>query len=98
MLELSGEHLKDLKCVLKKHVPKCTIRLFGSRVNGNAKPYSDLDIAIISNDKLDLQILGDLKEELEESNIPFRIDIIDWHRISKSFQEIINKKYTELDI
>ncbi len=30
-----------------------------------------------------------LKAELEESNLPIKVDIVDWSSISKSFQQII---------
>ncbi len=33
-----------------------------------------------------------LREAFSESNLPFRVDIIDWAEISESFRKIIQEK------
>ncbi len=32
-------------------------------------------------------------EEIEESNLKYRVDLLDWYSISKEFQEIIEEGY-----
>ena len=37
-----------------------------------------------------------LKEAFEESDLPFRVDVLDWHAISDRFHKVIEKKYEVL--
>jgi predicted nucleotidyltransferase len=70
--------LEDLKRFLRKFFRNEAVEvyLFGSRARGNASEFSDVDIAVFSekdiSDKLAL-----LMEILEESNLPFKIDLVD---------------------
>lgn len=93
MIDISKKHLNIVKEILSNHVPDCEVRVFGSRIEGNAKPYSDLDLVIIGKAKLDRKIMIGLKEAFQESALPFRVDILDWHRISDNFKKIIEKRY-----
>ena len=62
---------------------------FGSRVTGGARQYSDLDLAVIGDEPLGLIPLGLLREAVEESDLPIRVDVIDWHDTSDSFKNAI---------
>lgn len=68
---------------------------YGSRTNGSAHEGSDLDLVIRGEnlDKIDFDILLDLKEKIQESNIPILVELLDWARIPASFHENIKKKY-----
>ncbi len=72
----------------------CKILAYGSRVNGDAYDMSDLDLVLISQkkDKIDINTLVKFKEKLQKSNIPIIVQVMDWYRIPKSFQENILKK------
>ncbi len=93
MIDLCPKDLKTVKKILMQHVPSCEVRAFGSRINGKAKPYSDLDIVVISRDKLPISQYYRLKEVFEESDLSFRVDVLDWHRISQEFRKIIDKNF-----
>ncbi len=54
--------------------------LYGSRAKGNYRPGSDIDLTLIG-DRLDLNILGQLTSRLEESPIPYQVDLSLWNRI-----------------
>ena len=96
MLNIDEKYLKIIKDILKKYVPENEVRVFGSRLTDKAKSYSDIDIAIVGKSKIDRQTMIRLKEEFENSDIPFRVDVLDWHRISDSFKKIIEKEYVIL--
>ncbi|HBW22052.1 MAG: hypothetical protein A2X28_09530 [Elusimicrobia bacterium GWA2_56_46] len=96
MIKATPEQLKIISAILAVHVPGVEARVFGSRITGTPKDYSDLDLALVGAAKLDTAVIGNLREAFEESDIPFRVDIIDWHSISKEFQKIILKKYEVL--
>ena len=93
MIDVTPEQLKTIQKILNQHVPDCEVRAFGSRVTGTAKDYSDLDLAIVGKTKLPDKILYALKDDFEESDIPFRVDVLDWNAISKEFQKVVEKKY-----
>ena len=53
--------------------------LFGSRARKNASRFSDIDIGLVSNVDISREITL-LKETIEESNIPYKVDIVDLSR------------------
>ncbi|MEA3307659.1 MAG: nucleotidyltransferase domain-containing protein [Elusimicrobiota bacterium] len=96
MIDAKNEHIEIIKSILQKHIPQCEIRVFGSRVTLTAKSYSDLDLAVMGKEKLPNEILYALKESFEESDLPFRVDVLDWNNISENFKKIIESKYEVL--
>ena len=93
MIKLSEKELRIVKDILKNYASDYEVLVFGSRVAGNTHEYSDLDIAFKGTDKIDLLVLAAIKEEFQNSDIPFRVDVIDFNRISSEFQSIILKNY-----
>lgn len=57
--------------------------LYGSRAKGNHRPGSDIDLTLIG-DRLDLNILGELSARLDESPIPYQVDLSLWSRIDNA--------------
>jgi predicted nucleotidyltransferase len=93
MIDLKPAHLAEVKCILREHAPGCEVRVFGSRLNGTAGKNSDLDLVLVSSESLDWHMLENIKDTFAESDLPFMVDVLDWHSISKPFQEIMKKKY-----
>lgn len=75
--------------ILQKHVPEYEIWAFGSRAKWKSKPYSDLDLAIITDQPLPLSVQAALADDFTESDLPWKVDIIDWSTTSASFRKII---------
>ena len=96
MIDLNPNHLATVQRILAEHVPECEVRAFGSRATWTAKDYSDLDMAIIGEGPLEWRTLGRLKEAFEESSLPMRVDVLDWHSISESFRKVIEQDYAVL--
>ena len=92
-IDLNPNHLGTVKAILAEHVPECEVWAFGSRATWTAKDYSDLDLAIVGKGPLDRRTLGRLKEAFEESRLPMRVDVLDWHAISQGFREVIERGY-----
>ena len=90
-IDLNPNHLATVKAILAEHVPECEIRAFGSRVTWTAKDYSDLDLAVVGEGPVDWRTLGRLKEAFEESDLPMQVDVLDWHAISESFRNVIER-------
>lgn len=93
MIDLQSHHLEIVKSILAEHMPKTEIRAFGSRVTGSARGYSDLDLVVVSQEKITRKSLYRLEEAFEDSDLPFRVDVLDWHRISESFRKVIEQAY-----
>lgn len=60
--------------------------LFGSRAKGNARSRSDIDIALLSDQPLPL-LISQLKEKIEESTIPYQVDVVDLSTVSPTFRK-----------
>lgn len=89
MLDLDLEHLAEVRRILAAHVPAREVWAFGSRVTGKAKPFSDLDLAVMGDEPLDFRLLGALKDAFAESNLPFRVDVVEWATTGENFRAII---------
>ena len=89
MIDLSPVHLVIVERILAEHVPECEVRAFGSRATWNAKDYSDLDLAVVGEGPLPSRLLARLKEAFEESHLPMRVDVVDWHFIADGFRDVI---------
>jgi predicted nucleotidyltransferase len=96
MLNLTKEQRSTIVQILLTHVPECEVRVFGSRLTGKSKSYSDLDLAVVGKEKIPRQKMIKLKEALQNSKLPFRVDLLDWHRISDNFKKIIQNNYQVL--
>ena len=93
MIDLNPKHLKTIQAILAEYIPTYEVRVFGSRVKWTAKDYSDLDLAVVGNDPLSLRQRGQLADAFEESNLPIRVDILDWQSISERFRQVILERY-----
>ncbi|MFA5553221.1 MAG: nucleotidyltransferase domain-containing protein [Phycisphaerae bacterium] len=93
MLELEEKYLNEIKQILSEHMPDCEVRVFGSRIEGKAQKFSDLDLALAATEKIARQRIERLKDAFAASNLPMTVDVIDYNSISKEFQQIIDKQY-----
>lgn len=93
MIDLSAPYLEIVKHILTEHVPQYTVWVFGSRVGGVVKAHSDLDLAVLSDRPLDLNCLGNLRDAFENSDLPIRVDIVDWSTITNEFRDVIKSRY-----
>jgi len=93
MLNLKPKYLKIVMNIITKYIPEKEVWAFGSRINGKAKKFSDLDLVIVSNIPLNREVLINLKQAFEESDLPIKVDIIEFYKASAEFQEIIKANY-----
>jgi predicted nucleotidyltransferase len=93
MIDIDEKYLAEIRRILSEQVPDCEVRAFGSRVEGKAKIFSDLDLVLIGTDKQDWRKIEQLKDALAASNLPMTVDVSDYNAISEEFRQIINKQY-----
>ena len=75
--------------ILKDIVPHRTVWAFGSRARFAAKPYSDLDLAVVGVTPLSLEESARLHEAFTQSDLPYKVDLVDWASTSPEFQALI---------
>lgn len=93
MIDLAAAHLETVKQILAHHVPEYDVWLFGSRATGKAKQHSDLDLVLVTRKPLPTLQMANLRTAFEESDLPIRVDLVDWSLISPEFREVIQKQY-----
>lgn len=93
MIDLDAESLATVKRILAEHVPGCEVRAFGSRVEGSARKFSDLDLALVTHERLDRRQVEALKDAFAESDLPFQVDVLDWHAVSATFKKVIDRRF-----
>lgn len=92
-LDLSQEQLNIVKQILQQYVPHLSVWAFGSRAKQKSKPYSDLDLAIITDTPLSFAEHADLVDAFCQSDLPWKVDIVDWAITSDEFRQIILEHY-----
>ncbi len=63
------------------------IVLFGSRARGGYAKTSDIDVGILPKGKINKKKLILLREKVENSNIPYKVDVVDLSQTSREFRE-----------
>lgn len=86
-IQLEPKHLKIIKEIIKIH--EVEVYVFGSRAKNTARPLSDLDLCLKKD--YDKSTVRKLQDAFEESNLPFKVDVVVWSEISESFQKHIEK-------
>jgi type I restriction enzyme S subunit len=91
LIDIRPDHWVIVRDILRKHVPQYDVWAFGSRAKWGAKEYSDLDLAVITDKPLGLSVSAALSDDFAESDLPFKVDVVDWATTSESFRKIIER-------
>jgi predicted nucleotidyltransferase len=68
------------------------VYLFGSSVTGRIRRSSDIDIAIDPLRALPPALLAELRERLEESEVPYDVDIVDLSAASPEIRASVERE------
>ena len=92
---VTAEQLTTIRAILQgiPASPPIQFFLFGSRVEGGFRANSDLDILISSSQPLDLSTLSLLREQFEESPLPFKVDLLEECRLSESIRKSLQNLF-----
>lgn len=86
---ISSEHLEQILLEIKSHLgntSKPEVYIYGSRVKGNHRQYSDIDI-LLKADKYDEDELG--KIDFTELDIPYKVDFVLDRELYEAYKEEI---------
>jgi uncharacterized protein len=83
-----NKYIEQLKQIILEELAGEDIRvfLFGSRARGTHRSGSDVDIGLIPAKTMDSVGIAVLRARIEESNIPYKVDIVNFHDVSDDFR------------
>jgi predicted nucleotidyltransferase len=80
---------KELSAILESYAPGNRVWAFGSRATGRrVRRFSDLDI-VIGGEELPFDQIAKLREALDESRLPFKVDIVQISMLTPEFRSRI---------
>lgn len=82
--------------ICKQELPFNEVWVFGSRAGINYKPHSDLDLAIIDPPSVSEEARSRLECAFEESDLPFRVDLVVWSELPEALQKQILSVHSKL--
>ncbi len=97
MIDISEKDRRIILDVLTRLVPGVRAKAFGSRVHGRAKPWSDLDLALISDAPIPPETMMRIRLELSDSDLPWRVDVLDWGEVDDSFRAVVAGDLTSIN-
>ena len=84
---MTTQTLSDLRSILEEYLPESEVFLVGSRARGTSKRYADIDLLLTRPPRLSKEHRALIKSAFEESNIPYRVDLIEADDLTESFRE-----------
>ena len=89
-IDLPADHRRLVLDILRANLSASTKAwVFGSRAIDRARRYSDLDLAIDAGRRFTLDEIARLTEAFSDSDLPYRVDVGDWHDIGDRLRETI---------
>ena len=94
MFQLEKKHWQIIQQILFKYPYK--FYAYGSRVKGKAWKLSDLDLCYY--DDIPNRVIYEIREEFEQSNLPFMVELVNWKNMRPAFQKAIQKDLVLISI
>lgn len=81
------------------HSHEVELSVFGSRARGTHHPFSDIDILYKedSNNPLPADILSQIKENLENSNLSIKVDLVSESNLANSYRESVQMDLKKIE-
>ncbi len=94
-IDITAEQRKTVLALIKRHLPNTTAWVYGSRAKWTSRPQSDLDMVVFATSEQNGQV-ADLREALEESDLPFQVDLFVWDSVPEQFRKRIEREHVVL--
>lgn len=89
-IDLTGAQRRAVLRLIQTHLPDTEVWAYGSRVKRSSKRSSDLDLVAFAGSRQRRQV-ANLREAFDESDLPFRVDVLVWDEVPKSFRDEIGR-------
>lgn len=85
--------LVAIQKIIRRSLPDKNFRifLFGSRAGGFARHFSDFDIGIAGQTRVPTKQLNQIQSDLEDSDIPYKVEVVDFIDAEDSFKNLALK-------
>ncbi|WP_301082295.1 nucleotidyltransferase domain-containing protein [Thomasclavelia cocleata] len=80
-----------IKSILAPYREAYKFYFYGSRVKGTHSKVSDLDILIKGATEMPLELVEDLKQQFDDSSLPYIVNFSDYHKMDENFYKLIKK-------
>jgi predicted nucleotidyltransferase len=77
--------------IISALIPNAKIYLFGSRARGTHSKWSDIDLALDTGKPLTNTNIDEVKSVLAATNIPYKVDVLDFQTVSTEMQVSIKR-------
>jgi len=94
-IDISPCDKEILISLLESYLPQTPVWAHGSRVTGGAKPWSELDLVVFNGKKQKYE-LSLLREAFEESNLSFRVELLERESLPENFKSNITASHVEI--
>jgi predicted nucleotidyltransferase len=92
MIDVEARHRDLLLSLIARHLPGTAVWAFGSRITGTSRPSSDLDLVVFSPPEASGDV-DSLREAFDESDLPFRVDLLEWESLPENFRRVIAERH-----
>ena len=86
MIDLDVKTRQQVQRILNQYLPEAEVRLVGSRARRGAKRQADIDLLVMRSKPLLPRERALLNTAFEESDIPFKVDLLDWELLTIAFR------------
>ncbi len=97
-IDIRSNDLKIVQQILTDTLStNAKVWVFGSRATWKTKRSSDLDLAIDAGRTLTRNENSALADAFDESDLPYKVDVVDMHKVSDTFKAIIERQMVPLE-
>ena len=88
-INVTDKELEIIRDILRAALKEESVYVFGSRSRGNHRQTSDLDLAIVGPKPMTMAVRSRLEFCFSESDLPFKVDVVDLLTVDETFKKII---------
>lgn len=97
-LHLDDGSLRIVQSILQRHLTGRPVFAFGSRVRGNSRRRSDLDLAVGGSEPISLSLFTEMKTDFSESDLPIFVDVLDLNAVDEGFLKRIQQDFVAIQL
>ncbi len=92
---LTEKEASIVKEILNPYLEKYDFYFYGSRVKGNFRKLSDLDILVQTNSEIDFNDIDDIREKFDNSDLSFIVNLA--YDVEDKFYALIEKDLVKVE-